>query len=369
MMRSEDPSGSLWQQLCTDGAAQGKLPASSTVPWAIRALLGFAGWLAALFFIGFFMATVFAATQGKGLAMGITGALMLVLAFFLYRIIAGKTLFEQFALATSLTGQGLLIFALIDTLGRDHDGSPAVWIMAALIQATMAAVIGNALHRFVCTLFALCTATLAISLIMDPSIRGNFERGLQQLDWIAALCAAGVLLFMHQEGRLAQSGRASAWASAAGAALVFTLAASLWQTVHWQSELFAHSGARERMPLWQAGVWIGVPLLAFVWIEARRMAASTALSTALIGATAGLVLLLASAPAILAGLLATLLGVRRASLTWLGLGIATLIAGFCWYYSALSWTLLMKSLVLAVAGALLLGLREYLHRNFKGAQS
>ncbi len=69
---------------------------------------------------------------------------------------------------------------------------------------------------------------------------------------------------------------------------------------------------------------------------------------------------MSAAPAIGAGALALGLALRRASLPWLGLGVAAIAIGFIWYYSSLHWTLLAKSVTLAVAGLVLLGLRQWL---------
>ena len=62
------------------------------------------------------------------------------------------------------------------------------------------------------------------------------------------------------------------------------------------------------------------------------------------------------------------LALRRASMAWMGLGVAAIAIGFVWYYSALHWTLLAKSVTLAAAGVLLLAGRYWLLHGRTGKE-
>ena len=70
----------LWRELAARGEVQGEPIARVRTPWAVRALMGAAGWLGALFFQMFFLGAVFVAVRENAGAIAVTGLAMIVLA-------------------------------------------------------------------------------------------------------------------------------------------------------------------------------------------------------------------------------------------------------------------------------------------------
>jgi len=360
----------LWQDLVARGLVHAQpAPAQARAPWAVRLLMGAAGWLGAIFFLAFLLGSVFVAARDSGVAMALCGAAMIALAAVLYRSRTGIAL-EQFALAVSLSGQNLLAFGA----GQAYGGTrlletAAFWIALALLEAVLYALVRNRLHRFLCALGVWSGAAVALQLAMMPDLRHAWEWTALSLVWLAPLALALLAGFTWAEGRLCAAGRHGWLEPAADATLLFALGAALVVTGLGTpyTFLFDAETARRATPYWMAGALCGAVLAAFVLAESGRLRLAGPIRAA---AVAGAVLfsaLLAGAPAVVAAALALGLALRRGSLPWLGLAVAALAGGFIWYYGALHWTLLIKSATLAGAGLAVLALRAGLQRA--GARS
>ena len=186
-------------------------PATHDRPLAISLLLGASGWVAGLFML-FFIGSLFR-PDGPGQA-GVTGAVLLAAAWGLFKVdrdgASSATAFvAQLALALSIAGQCLIVFAI-----SDHADSLARIASAALLlQAVLALVMPNRLHRTLSTLFA-CIAwalTLHFALVGEPSFWGG-GRAHREVDAsIVSVCAgwllawspvvAGLWLLLRSEAR------------------------------------------------------------------------------------------------------------------------------------------------------------------------
>ena len=68
----------LWQDLAARGLVQGQPEAAQArTPWAVRLLMGLAGWLGAVFFLAFLLGSVFVAARDNAMAMALCGAAMI----------------------------------------------------------------------------------------------------------------------------------------------------------------------------------------------------------------------------------------------------------------------------------------------------
>ncbi|WP_454723289.1 MULTISPECIES: DUF4401 domain-containing protein [Cupriavidus] len=353
----------LWQDLAARGLAHGQpAPAQAPAPWAVRLLMGAAGWLGAIFFLAFLLGSVFVAARDSGAAMAVCGAAMIALAAVLYRRGPGIAL-EQFALAVSLSGQNLLVFGA----GQAYGGARLLenagfWIALALLEAALYVLVRNRLHRFLCALGVWGGVAVALQLAMMPDLRHAWAWTALSLGWLAPLALALLAGFVWAEGRLCAAGRHGALEPAADATLLFALGAALVVTGLGTpyTFLFDVESGRHAAPYWMAGVLCGAVLAVFVLAESGRLRLAAPVRAA---AVAGAVLfsaLLAGAPAVVAAALALGLALRRGSLPWIGLAVAALAGGFIWYYGALHWTLLIKSATLAGAGLAVLALRAAL---------
>ncbi|RDK07767.1 DUF4401 domain-containing protein [Cupriavidus lacunae] len=352
----------LWQQLAARGEVLGEPPAHIDTPWAVRCLMGAAGWLGALFFQFFLVGTVFVAARENGIAMAVTGLAMIALATLLYWR-GGGIAAGQFALAVSLSGQGMAVFGLAEALGFTRvTESAGFWAGLALFEAALALLVPNRLHRLLCGLGAWIGLAGAVHLVLAGSEPKDWLLLTWSLGWLVPLGCALVTGFTLAEARLCAAGRHALLEPLADATLLFTLAVAL--VVTGMSHPLAWLGGPEaaRIPLahWVAGGLATLVLAGFALAECRRLALGPAMQGAILAGVVAFGALMAAAPAVVAGVLALGLALRRASMPWLGLGIASIAIGFIWYYSALHWTLLAKSATLAAAGVLLLAGRYWL---------
>jgi len=353
----------LWRKLADEGSVEGEAPAETDAPWSVRLLTGMAGWLGAVFFQLFLLGTVFvAARENSGAILG-CGLALIALAALLYRRRAGHTGFEQFALASSLTGQGLVCYAAANLLGRARAvETAAFWCGVAACEMLLYAAIGNRLHRLLSALAAMVSVAIALTIAIAMGPATPWQALGWALVWLAPVAALKSALFAGVEGRLAASGRQPWLAPAADALLFCSLLGALVVTgIGHPLGLFAEPVA-PGVPHWLAGALFAVLLVGFGLVEAARLRLPFRLRAAVAAVLALCAGLMAGAPAVVAGVLAAGLALRRASPAWLGLGRAAVGLGFIWYYSALHWTLAIKSATLVAAGIVVLAARAWLSR-------
>ncbi len=354
----------LWRELAARGEVQGEADARVRTPWAVRALMGAAGWLGALFFQMFFLGAVFVAVRENAVAIALTGLAMIILAAVLYRRGGAGIALGQFALAVSLSGQGMVIYGVAESLGGGRViETAAFWVCLAVFEAGLYVLVQNRLHRFLAALGVWIGLAVAVHLALTDSARHAWLAIPWSLGWLAPAACALAAWFTTAEERLCAAGRHGWFEPAMDATLLFALGAAL--VVTGASHPLGWLGLPETVPRfasarWLAGGLVGVVLAGFALVECRRLALSASAVAIVLAGTAAFGALMVAAPAVGAGALALGLALRRASLPWLGLGIAAIAIGFIWYYSSLHWTLLAKSVTLAVAGVMLMALRQWL---------
>lgn len=358
----------LWDHLASRGQVQGEFTATVRAPWPIRLLMGAAGWLGALFCQLFVLGFVFGFARTSGAGTLVVGLALLAGAAACYRA-AGRDgtriAIGQFALALSLGGQGLMVAGLSLLLGSGIWGQGSLfWLIVAALEAVLFFLIPSRLHRFLMALGAWSALAIAATLAIGPL--GGARTMLLPIP-VGGLCAfamAGVAAFVWQEDAVAASGRHGMWAPAADASLLFGLGAALTVTgiAHPAAILLGPGNPWPVPGAWTAGALLGVTLVACAALECRRLAVTATATIAVLAVAAAFSVLMLLAPAVTAGVLALAYALRRGSAPWLGLAITTLLLGFAWYYSTLQWTLLAKSITLAVAGVVLLAARKALPR-------
>jgi hypothetical protein len=357
----------LWGELTAEGHVSGDYAGQPAAPWPIRLLMGIAGWLGALFFQIFVLASVFLSARENGAIVGACGIALIGLAALLYRRKAGHTASEQFALASSLAGQALALYGAAQMLGGEVVlQRPVFWAAVVVLQIALYALIANRLHRFIVALFALMAAAAGISVALAPAEYFAWSSVLTMaLSWLAPGAGLLVTVFVLAEAALCEAGRHGRFEPAADAGLCFTLGAALLLTGagHPLAMVWSPGEGAAGQAHWIAGALIGVVLTGSSWAETRRLGLPLAWSMVAALCAAVFSALLAGAPAVTAGVLALGLALRRGSLPWLGLAIATIGIGFIWYYSALHWTLLIKSATLVAAGVAVLAMRLWLLRS------
>lgn len=355
----------LWRSLRAAGGVEGEPVVPARTPWAVRFLMGAAGWLAACFFQVFILGGVFAAVSGNAVGITLTGVAMIALAVVLYRRQPGIAV-GQFALAASLGGQGLVLFGVGEAIGGPRAMETVTfWAGVTALEVLLYVLVPSRLHRTLSALGAWVAVGAALAVALSASGPEAWHRVPWALAWLLPLaCALGVA-FTVMEDRLCAAARDGQLEPAADATLLAALAAALASTglSHPLGFLESATDGAGLYAHWLGGGLTGGVLAVFAYIECRRLAQPVTVMAAVLATTFAFAAVMADAPAIGAGALAMGLALRRASLPWLGLGIAAIGLGFVWYYSSLHWTLLAKSATLAAAGLVLLAARLCLTRR------
>lgn len=340
----------LWDRLAADRLVEGDRPPPEPAqsPWYVRVMLGIAGWIGALFLLGF-VGSAFFFVMEQASAAFVAGTACCAAAFALYRTFREHDFADQFALALSLAGQVLLGVGLVDILTAS---GPAFYLAIAAIQAVLALAIANFLHR------VLTSAGAAIALA--------FAVAQLSLHGLAAplLCAAMAWVWL-EPGRWARSGRL--WRPV-GYGLVLALLLV---------ESFRLFGATEWFGLGQGGPgWMKLhgPLVGRVLTAAILVAVAILLSlgegysakgrVTWASALGALVLGLFSlwAPGLASALLILLLGFAAGNRLLMAVGVLALFGFAGHFYYSLHSTLLAKSGLLAATGLCLLAAHVVIRR-------
>jgi len=332
----------LWASLQAAGVVQGDAPVSEGVeaPWYVKTLVAFSGWLAALFMLGFIGAGLYFVLENS-VASLIVGGIMLAGSYAVLRMPSNDFL-EHLALAVSLAGQALVVWALFKLTGTS-DGM--AWILTALLQTALAIVMPNFVHRVFSALFA------ATALAMALAIGGVLYIFSGVVMFIAAWLWLNEFRFPLHIAKV----------RAIGYGLVLALIQVKGFVLFGMTSLGWRSG---RDPSTLVQPWVGELLAAavtlyVVWqlLQRRGQAASGRVGIAALAGTLLLCLASMEARGITVGMVIILLGFAGGNRVLTGLGIACLLFFVSSYYYLLDVTLLAKAQTLFVVGVVLLMLR------------
>jgi len=348
-------TAALWGQLRQRGLVEGDAPAQppGESPWYVRTMLGIAGFIGALFLVGF-VSTGFAFIVQSPGANLVVGTGVCAAAILVYRVRPQGDFINQFAFAVSLTGQGLIGF------GIGHLLPSPLWLpvtLFGLVEAALFLLTGNFLHR-VWTAWA---AAVAFAFALDTS---GFFYYTQ-----AVVFAVFVWVWLNElrfAGRRAQM-------RALGYGLVLCVCYELAVRTSAHMLLGAQGLFAERYaPIGGAyAIWIGPALIGLIaiWLIAsllRReaVALSSPAGRAALGGGLLVGLISLKAPGIGVTLGILLLGYANGNRVLAGLGILGLLTYWSYYYYSLQLTLLQKSALLVCAGAALIVARMLMQRRF-----
>lgn len=335
---SEQVRARLVQAGLIEGGPSGQGELES--PWYVKVLLAFSGWLAALFLLGFIGAG-FEFLFRNSTAAFIVGALMIGGAFVILR--GPKNEFvEHLALALSLAGQALVIFAIF----RVADRSPKIaWLLVVVLEAPLAVVMPNFVHRVFSSFAAVFAFNMVTLLWGYPFLAGP----------VVLLLAGCCWLNEFRYPTLMRSVRAIGYGLVL--ALVLLKGSALFSyRLGWQ--------AISKPPEFWLRPWVGEALsgavaLYVVWRLLQRYGRGLADNIS-VAALSGTFLLNAAScevRGLAVGLTILLLGFAGANRVLTGLGIVALLFFISSYYYLLSSTLLVKSGSLLLVGLVLLLLR------------
>lgn len=335
----------LWERLREAGAVEGEPPAvgAARAPWFVRVMLGIAGWIGALFLLGF-VGLGFVFVMEKAALSFVLGAAVCAGAAFLYRSAPHSDFMNQFGLAVSLAGQALMAYALLRWF--EHSFSAAA-LALALQQAALFLLVPNFVHRVWTAWTGAYAAVYALGHLGLHAFAPAAVTFGFLWPWLAE--------FDHpRRGELLRAaGYGLALAAVQTAVMYGGLLGLLWRT-----------GAASPALVWAGNLASGLVLVWAVLRLLKREGVGLGEPHGRIALAGAAILALVSLKAPGVGPAAAILvvGYANGNRVLVGLGVIALLGYLSHYYYALHATLLEKSGWLAVAGLALLAARWGLHR-------
>ncbi len=288
-------------------------------PWYISFLLGASGWVAGLFVL-LFIGLLFRPDSQP--AFLLCGAVLVASAWGLYKADREGAFVAQLALAFSVAGQILLVMGLVS----GNAAFASIAFVALIVQVILVFIMPNALHRTLSTLFACAAlaATVRYSLFAEMLQFGNSASLAETSPTLVYALAGWAITWLPIAAltywliRYEARWMARGWQAIIRPALTGLIIGLAFATLISQPfELFGWSGRNSSDRGWLA-LW---PLLS-------ALAATAAVAA----------------------------GFALRSRALMGIGIIGALLHISHFYYALGTTLLMKSLIMLLMGAAMLGL-------------
>jgi hypothetical protein len=340
---------SVWPRLFEAGLVEGPAPETTNLPtpWYVKALMAFCGWLAAWFLLGF-IGMGLAFVIKSSLASLITGALMIGGAYALLRMPKNEFV-EHLVLAASLAGQILMGWAIFRFL---EGNLTMIWVLLGLLQALLAVVMPNFIHRVFSAYFSSIALAGALTYQGMPYLFSG----------ILMFAVAWIWLNEFRYPKHQEKIRAIGYGLTL--ALIQLKATMLlgYSKIYWQL-------ARKQPELWippEIGELIaGAAMLYVVWQLLQRGKKTLSASFAITVLISTLLLCFVSleAQGIAAAMVIILTGFAGGNRVLQGLGIASLLFFISSYYYLLDATLLVKAQTLLIIGLVMLIGRWFMIRN------
>jgi uncharacterized membrane protein len=346
----------LWLDLKQAALVEGDLPptGAATAPWFVRVMLGVAGWIGAVFLL-FFVGLGLRFVLESAVASMVVGLAACAAAGMLFRLKPDRDFVTQFALAVSLTGQGLVLVALSSWL--KHQVS-SIALAMAVFQAVLFILVPNFIHRVWATWMGACAVVFAL---------GRWHLQAYGLGLLSGACA-WVWLNEFQLVKHGTMPRAGGY----GLVLALMSAAGMvaWPAGAWLWRAGSHRPPGSDYHLWIGAGLGGVALLWAVWRLLIREAVQPTSRTCgpILGAAGILAVATIKAPGLAPAVLILLLGYGNGNRVLSGLGVAALLGYLSFYYYSLESTLLYKSALMAATGLALLAARFMLQHLWPAPQ-
>jgi len=346
----------LWGTLLRAGLVLGEAPATDRIesPWYVKGILAFSGWLAAMFLLGFVGVGLQFIIE-SGLASFIAGGVMMGTAYAVLRIPKNEFV-EHLALAMSIAGQALAVWAIFEILGTH---GALLWALVVLLEVLLAVVMPNDVHRVLSAYAAAISFAMSLASMRQPYMPQGF----------VMLVAAWIWLNEFRWPRYMRHMRAIGYGLVIALIQLTGMTLFLREDLSW---LIAYGPDEALLPPWLGEAGTGAVMLYVVWKLLMRLGMRPADPRALTMLLCTLLFCGVSLEAhgITVGMTIVLLGFAGGNRVLLGLGIAALLFYLSSYYYLLETTLLYKSVTLFTVGAVLLAVRRILLRvafRLKGA--
>lgn len=340
----------LWERLRMNGLVDGDAPSVTSAPWYVRIMLGIAGWIGALFILGFVGAGFAMVMQSSGAAT-VAAIICCGAAYGIFRMAAKGDFASQFGLATGLVGQILFGVAIFRQF---NSGEAAGFFLFFCVEAACTLLMPNFMHRIFTTLAAVGALCFGLA-----------QAGLQ--GFALPLTAAGCAAVWRGETRLAR--RTDLWQPVGYGLALGVLQTATTSLLGGEVLSFFHRNGNGWLQ--RHGTEVGTALVAVVFLTVavqilRELNISISSTEGVTILSCAVVVLAASFPAhgFAAAALILIIGFADGNRILFGLGLLALASFLSHYYYNMNETLLVKSLILGVTGILLLTGRWGLRRLF-----
>jgi hypothetical protein len=324
-------------------------------PAYIKALLGFGGWIAALFFFGFAGFCLNLTLSGIESEL-VSGAILCVIGL----ILVGSTtimqrqskgvFFSQVALAIHVAGQ-LLFMVGMGMVFYEWFPYPAEFptVLFALIIIVLEIILiplyEDGIFRFLATIAAVIAANVIVYELNIPA----------SLSVLTALLAFGVMMVWGEMLPIERLIRHRLMLQAVGYGLVFGLFGTIMHELSNSPTYEGFAQVALHQPIITSILLLGMSL----WLEMRLLAEYEVPYThratlIVLGITVIIMLPTLTTPGILASMLLILLGYRRRHNVLLVLAYLFMAGFISYFYYSLHMTLLVKSFILMATGILFL---------------
>lgn len=347
-------STSLWTQLRQAGLVDGEVPpdSASQTPWYIRTMLGIAGWVGAMFLLGF-VGVAFSVVMKSAAAGLLVGAVLCAAATIMFRGRPNGDFICQFALAVSIAGQSLTCFGIAQLLPSEI---ALIALLFAVFEIALFLLVPNFLHR------VLVSSGAAGGLIVALAMWGFYPYTQ------AVIFAAFSWVWLHEFRFPTRSAELRALGYGLSL-LVFTGLLTERSTHLWSSAWSGNGG----LPLiggpyafWIGAGLSGAVMLWVVWklLVRQGIAITQGPGLAALAGAALVALITVKAPGFGITVSVLLLGFANSNRVLAGLGILSLLAYWSYYYYSLEISLLQKSALLLCAGVVLIAARLAMKRTW-----
>jgi uncharacterized membrane protein len=321
-------------------------------PWYVRVMVGFSAWLASWMLIGFVVGAAVVESEQATLIMGV----ILVVGAVFARCVSDNDFMTQMALAVSLAGEGLIVFAVYEI----SDSFEATMFSFIFLEAVLVAFYPDAVHRF-----------LSSASIFGALAGLLYKWELQSLLHVIVIGgAAGFIAMVFYERGFLARGQGQLVLPVKWGVLFGQLGVLMLSTIYVLPELGRDF---EFFPFrWVSTLGLGVLLLFLIYRLERSGYFTLARNGKAIvyGACFVLIVAVLKAPGLIMALLLLLLGFARSDRVLLGVAIGFFVVFLAAFFYGIEVTLLTKSLVLVAAGALLLVARIVLkHFVFQAGET
>lgn len=330
----------LWERLSTAGLVTGDVPPGQSAPWYVRVMLGIAGWIGALFLLGFIGAGFDMVMRNAGSA-AMAAIICSGGSFAIFRLKDKGDVAGQFGLAMGLAGQAMFAVAIFHEF-RSEDATP--FYLFFCVEAALTALMPNFTHR----IFTTVAAAMALSL-------GFAQTGLHgiALPLTAAACA------LVWRGVRQPAVRIAVWHPVGYGLALGTLQTASTTMLGGETILFFHRSGGGWLQ--QHGPEVGsalviVVLLAIIVSILKELEIGVTSPEGLVILCCAVGAMAVSFPAhsLAAATLILILGFAGGNRILLGLGLFAVASFLSHYYYQMRETLLIKAAILAGTGALLL---------------